>query len=58
MKLVDLGIDDEEAVSFVMEQLPSLKEGPAQPHRDTDLKEFTPMSSSPRDQCMVHGNKH
>ena len=41
MKLVNLGIDDEKAVSLAMEQFPSLKEGPAQPHRDTDLKEFT-----------------
>ena len=46
MKLMNLGIDDEEAVSLTMEQFPSLKEdGPTQPHHDIDhasaLKEFT-----------------
>ena len=46
MKLVNLGIDDEEAVSLTMEQFPSLQEdGPTQPHHDIDhasaLKEFT-----------------
>ena len=46
MKLINIGIDDEEAVSLTMEQFPSLKEdGPTQPHHDTDhasaLKEFT-----------------
>ena len=46
MKLINIGIDDEEAVSLTMEQFPSLKEdGPTQPHHDVDhasaLKEFT-----------------
>ena len=46
MKLRNLGIDDEEAVSLTMEQFPSPKEdGPTQPHYDIDhasaLKEFT-----------------
>ena len=46
MKLVNLGIDEKEAVSLTMEQFPSLKEyGPTQPHHDIDhasaLKEFT-----------------
>ena len=46
MKLVNLGIDELKAVSFTMEQFPSLKEdGPTQPHHDIDhtsaLKEFT-----------------
>ena len=46
MKLINIGIDDEEAVSLTMEQFPSLKEdGPTQPHHDIDrasaLKEFT-----------------
>ena len=46
MKLVNIGIDEEEAVSLTMEQFPSLKEdGPSQPHHDIDhasaLKEFT-----------------
>ena len=46
MKLVNLEIDDKEAVSLTMEQFPSLKEdGPTQPHHDIDqastLKEFT-----------------
>ena len=46
MKLVNLGIDDEEAVSLTMEQFPSLKEDcPTQPYHDIDyasaLKEFT-----------------
>ena len=46
MKLMNIGIDDEEAVSLTMEQFPSLKEdGPTQPHHDIDhasaLKEFT-----------------
>ena len=46
MKLINIGIDEEEAVSLTMEQFPSLKEdGPTQPHHDIDhasaLKEFT-----------------
>ena len=46
MKLVNIGIDEKEAVSLSMEQFPSLKEdGPTQPHHDTDyasaLNEFT-----------------
>ena len=48
MKLINIGIDNEEAVSLTMEQIPSLKEdGPTQPraHYDIDhasaLKEFT-----------------
>ena len=45
MKLVNLGIDDEEeAVSLTMEHFPSLKEdGPTQPHHASEsaLKEFT-----------------
>ena len=46
MKLRNIGIDDNEAVSLTMEQFPSLKEdGPTQPHCDTDnpsaLLEFT-----------------
>ena len=46
MKLKNIGIDEEEAVSLTMEQFPSLKEdGPTQPHHDIDhasaLKEFT-----------------
>ena len=46
MKLVNFGIDEEEAVSLTMEQFPSLQEdGPTQPHHDIDhasaLKEFT-----------------
>ena len=46
MKIINNGIDDEEAVSLTMEQFPSLKEdGPTQPHHDIDhasaLKEFT-----------------
>ena len=46
MKLVNLGIDEEEAVPLIMEQFPSLKElRPTQPHHDIDhavaLKEFT-----------------
>ena len=46
MKLVNLGIDEKEAVSLTMEQFPSLQEdGPTQPHHDIDhasaLKEFT-----------------
>ena len=46
MKIVNLEIDDKEAVSITMEQFPSLKEdGPTQPHHDVDrvsaLKEFT-----------------
>jgi len=46
MKLVNLGYNEEEAVSLTMEQFPSLKEdGPTQPHCDIDhasaLKEFT-----------------
>ena len=46
MKLVNLGIDEEEAASLTMEQFPSLQEdGPTQPHHDIDhasaLKEFT-----------------
>ena len=46
MNLVNLGIDEEEVVSLTMEQFPSLKERPTQPHHDiidhaTALKEFT-----------------
>ena len=46
MKLRNIGIDEEEAVSLTMEQFSSLKEdGPTQPHHDIDhasaLKEFT-----------------
>ena len=46
MKLRNIGIDNEEAISLTMEQFPSLKEdGPTQPHHDIDhasaLKEFT-----------------
>ena len=46
MKLINLKIDEREAVSLTMEQFPSLKEdGPTQPHHDIDhasaLKEFT-----------------
>ena len=46
MNLINLGIDDEKAVSLTMEQFTSLKDdGPAQPHHDIDhasaLKEFT-----------------
>ena len=46
MKLFNIGIDEQEAVSLTMEQFPSLKEdGPTQPHHDIDhasaLKEFT-----------------
>ena len=46
IKLFNLGIDDDEAVSLTMEQFPSLQEdGPTQPHHDIDhasaLKEFT-----------------
>ena len=46
MKLINIGIDLEEAISLTMEQFPSLKEdGPTQPHHDIDhasaLKEFT-----------------
>ena len=51
MKLVNLGIDDEEAVSLTIKQFPSLKEGgPTQPHHDIDrasaLKEFTQFITS------------
>ena len=51
MKLVNLGNDDEEAVSLTMEQFPSLKEdGPTQPHHDIDhasaLKEFTQFTTN------------
>ena len=46
MKLVNIGIDENEAVSLTMEQFPSLKEdGSTQPYHDIDhasaLKEFT-----------------
>ena len=46
MKLWNIGIDNEEAISLTMRQFPSLKEdGPTQPHHDIDhasaLKEFT-----------------
>ena len=46
MKLCNIEINNEEAVSLTMEQFPSLKEdGPTQPHHDIDhasaLKEFT-----------------
>ena len=46
MKLINIGIGEQEAVSLTMEQFPSLKEdGPTQPYHDIDhasvLKEFT-----------------
>ena len=46
MQLLNVGVDDEEAISLTMEQFPSLKQdGPTRPHHDTDhasaLKEFT-----------------
>ena len=46
MKLINIGVDDEEAVFLTMKLFPSLKEdGPTQPHHDIDhataLKEFT-----------------
>ena len=46
MKLINIEIDDDEAVNLTMEQFPSLKEdGPTQPHHDIDhasaLKEFS-----------------
>ena len=46
MKLINIGIEVEKAVSLTMEQFPSLKEdGPTQPYHDIDhasaLKEFT-----------------
>ena len=46
MKLINIGIDDKEAVSLTIEQFPSLKEdGPTQPRHDINyasaLKEFT-----------------
>ena len=45
MKLCNIGVDIEEAVSLTMEQFPSLKYGHTQPHHDIDhasaLKEFT-----------------
>ena len=46
IKLINIGRNDEEAVSLTMEQFPSVKEGrPTQPHHDIDhasaLKEFT-----------------
>ena len=46
MKLINIGIDNEEAISLTIKQFPSLKEdGPTQPHHDIDhasaLKEFT-----------------
>ena len=46
MKLINIGIEVEKAVSLTMEQFPSLKEdGPTQPHYDIDhalaLNEFT-----------------
>ena len=46
MKLINIGIDEEEVVSLTMEQFPSLKkDGPTQPHHDIDhasaLKKFT-----------------
>ena len=45
LKLLNIGIDNKEAISLTMEQFPSLKEdGPTQPHHDIDhasaLKEF------------------
>ena len=51
MKLVNIEIDNEKAVSLTMEQFPSLKEdGPTQPHHDIDhasaLKEFTQFITS------------
>ena len=37
MKLINIWINDEEAVSLTMEHFPSLKEdGPTQPHHDID----------------------
>ena len=46
MKLVNIGINENEAIFLTMEQFPLLKEdGPTQPHHDIDhasaLKEFT-----------------
>ena len=45
MKLRNIGINNEEAVSLTMKQFPSLKDGPTQPHHDIDhasaLKELT-----------------
>ena len=46
MKLINIGIDEEEAVSLTIEQFPSLKQDrPTKPHYDIDhasaLKEFT-----------------
>ena len=45
MKLVNIEIGEKEAVYLTMEQFPSLKDGPTQPHHDIDhasaLKEFT-----------------
>ena len=45
MNFINIGIGYEEAVSLTMEQFPSLKDGPTQPHHDIDhasaLKEFT-----------------
>ena len=46
MKLLNIGINNKEAVSLTMEHFPSLKEdGPTQPHHNNDhasaLKEFT-----------------
>ena len=43
MKLINIGIDNEQAVSLTMEEFPSLKEdGPTQPHDHASaLKEFT-----------------
>ena len=46
MKLINIGVDDEEAVFLTMKLFPSLKEdGPTEPHHDIDhataLKEFT-----------------
>ena len=60
MGLVNLGIDDIEAVSLTIEQFPFLKEdGPTQPHHDIDhasaLKEFTQyITKRPTDEPWRH----
>ena len=46
MKLINIGIDEKEAISLTVEHFPSLKDdGPSQTHRHIDhasaLKEFT-----------------
>ena len=71
MKLVNIGIDEKEAVFLTMEQFPSLKEdGPIQPRHDIDhasaLKEFTQcithsthrsIEQPPSEQCEVQGEQ-